>query len=594
MSVHPEGFEDGWADRFLSRRSVLRGGLLGGAGLAAAALIGCGDDDDDDDDDATPAGGGAATATATSAGGEATAMPATGGIKRGGTFVQSNTNSISDIPDPHTSLAYAWFTWTLVGEGLVKWANDASAVEPILLEGWEVAPDGLELVMNVREGVKWQNLPPVNGRAFDAEDVAYNLNRIAGFLNLPEDEGKVLHRKSGLAGMTEAVAVDANNVRVSFEAPTSPFMAGLTNGRNSMVPREFPGDVAFEYNTVVGTGAFILDKYSNEETAIFRANPDYWREGQPYLDEYEWVWVPDAVTQRVAFAQGEIDFISGSTPGARADVENLSKDAVLQTWPFNSWAHLRFNVGIRPFDDPRVRKALQRVVDVKAIGDAQVGEGFYQFTGPLASGFADAIQPAELATLPGWRADKEADIAEAMKLMAAAGFPDGAIDFPMLASAGTTATEIPIRVTDQWRSVWPDLNVTIDQTADSASFGRRQGEGDFDMVSYGIFAEGDAQLELQSQYGTGGGRNYAKFSDARTDELLEKALHEIDIEERRETLIELQHYLIEEHLSIITMYITFAAWYQQPWVRGFEPTGPSGGNGSFDYGREAYKIWLDK
>ena len=145
-----------------------------------------------------------------------------------------------------------------------------------------------------------------------------------------------------------------------------------------------------------------------------------------------------------------------------------------------------------------------------------------------------------------------------------------------------------------WKSVWPDMDVTIDQTADAATFGKRQGEGDFDMVSYSLFAEGDAQLEMQSQYGTKGGRNYGKFSDAKVDELLKEALHELDTEKRRETLLYLQHYIIDEQMPIITKFISYAAWHQQPWVPGFEPTGPSGGNGSFDFGREAYKMWLDK
>ena len=589
MSANHGGFEDGWTDRFLSRRSVLRGGLLGGAGLAAAALIGCGDDDDDDD--SAPAGGGAA---ATAAGGQSTPAPTTGDIKRGGTFRDAKFFSITDVPDPHTSTAIAWVTWTWMGEAAVQWSNDATEILPVLVESWEYSPDGLELTLNVREGVKWHNKPPVDGRAFDAEDVAYNLTRIAGKLGLAIDEGKVFHRKSGLVGMIDAVPVDNRTVKVSFEFPSSPFMAGLTNGRNGLAPREFPEQVPFDYGTIVGTGAWVLDSFSNEEKAVFTANPDYWREGQPYMDSVEWLWVPDRVTTQVAFSQGQIEWVAASTPAARANVEKLAEDPVLIAFPFNSWNHVKFNATRPPFTDPRVRRAVHLVIDRHVLGDAQLGQGFYDITGPIASGFRDAIKVPELETLPGWRREKGEDIAEAKRLLDAAGFPNGELDFGILASATAASVEVPVRVIDMLQTVWPDMQPAVDQAGDNASFGQRQGKAEFDVVSYTNFAEGDAVLDAQTQMHTDGGRNYGKFSDPKTDELVEKALRQIDDEERRETLLELQHYIIEEQMPAAPTYIAYAAAYQQPWVRGFEPTGPSGGSVNFDYGREAYKIWLDK
>ena len=481
-----------------------------------------------------------------------------------------------------------------MSESLVVWNNDVTEILPVLVESWEHSEDGLELTLNGRQGVKWHNKPPVNGRAFDAEDLAYNLKRIAGMLGLPEDEGKVFHRKSGLVGMTDAVAVDDHTVKVSFEFPSSPFMAGLTNTRNTMVPREFPQQVPFEFGTFIGTGAWMLDSIQDEILAVFKAHPDYWREGQPYMDEVEWLWLPDVVSAQAAFAQGQLEHIAAASPIARANIEKLTKDAVLVVWPFNSWYHLKFNATRQPFTDPRVRVALHLVTDRKSIADQQLGDGFWQDTGPLASGFAEALKPDELLTMPGWRAEKDEDIAEAKRLMDAAGHPTGAVQFGVFTGAGATSAEVPVRVIDMWQKVWPDMQLTVDQAADTAVFGTRQGRSDFDIVSYTNYAEGDAVLDAQTQMHTSGGRNYGKFSDPKADELVEKAVRQIDTEERRETLLELQHYIIEEQMPAIPTYIAFAAAYQQPWLKGFEPTGPSGGAVIVDYGREAYNIWLDK
>lgn len=113
-------------------------------------------------------------------------------------------------------------------------------------------------------------------------------------------------------------------------------------------------------------------------------------------------------------------------------------------------------------------------------------------------------------------------------------------------------------------------------------------------MQYSIFGEGDAQIELASNYGTTGGRNYGKFSDPKVDEMLETAFRQFDLEERKDTLLDLQHYLIDEQLPIITLYIGYAAAYLQPWMKGFQHGGALGGSTGFDFGREAYAIWLDK
>ena len=591
MAIDETNYWTRMADARTSRRRLLRGAALGGAGLAAAALVGCGGEDEEAPAPAaTVTGGGAAGGTATAT---ATAA-AKDEIKRGGTYRRHLTAAQTDVPDPHTSLAQAWSTWTYIGEALVQWSNDASEILPVLMESWEYSGDGLELVLNVRQGVKWHNKPPVNGRAFDAEDVVYNLKRIADMLKLPADEGKVFHRKSGLVGMTDAVAVDDHTVKVSFEFPSSPFVPALTNGRNSMVPREFPEQVAFEFGTIIGTGAWVMETFQDEQTAVLPANPEYWRKGQPYMDRVEWLWLPDAVSAQAAFAQGQVEFIDAASPTVRANIEKLAKDAVLVSWPFNSWNHFRFNTTRDPFGDPRVRLALHLVYDRKRLEDSQLGEGFWQSSGPSPSGFVDALQPDELAKMPGFRDEKDEDIAEAKRLMDAAGYPTGGVRFTMMPGTGGSYQEAAIRVFDMWQAVWPDMDVTMDLPADNAAFGKRQGQGDFDSIAYTFFAEGDIALDAHAQMHTKGGRNYGKFSDPKADELIDKALRQINAEERRETLLELQHYIIEEQMPAIPRNIAYAAAYIQPWVRGFEPTGPSGGSTGFDFGREAYKIWLDK
>ena len=568
---------------------MLRGGLLGGAGLAAAALIGCGDDDDDD---AAPAGGGGATATA--AGGQTTPAPTTGAIKRGGTFRDAKFFSITDVPDPHTSTAIAWVTWTWMGEAAVQWSNDATEILPVLVESWEYSPDGLTLTLNAREGVKWHNKPPVTGARSTPRTSPTTSRAIAGKLGLAIDEGKVFHRKSGLVGMIDAVPVDNRTVKVSFEFPSAPFMAGLTNGRNGLAPREFPEQVPFDYGTIVGTGAwgsrFLLERgkggLHGEPGLLAR---------RPALHGRRRMAVGARPSHHAGGVLAGADRVgcgihtrgprkrreAGGRPGAdRLPVQQLEPREV-QCHPSAVHRPARAEGGAPGDRPPRARRRAARQRLLRHYRADRLG-------------LRDAIKVPELETLPGWRREKGEDIAEAKRLMDAAGFPSGELEFGILASATAASVEVPVRVIDMLQTVWPDMQPAVDQAGDNASFGQRQGKAEFDVVSYTNFAEGDAVLDAQTQMHTDGGRNYGKFSDPKTDELVEKALRQIDDEERRETLLELQHYIIEEQMPAAPTYISYAAAYQQPWVRGFEPTGPSGGSVSFDYGREAYKIWLDK
>ena len=185
MSANHEGFEDGWAGQLLSRRSVLRGGLLGGllggAGLAAAALIGCGDDDDDDDGGDDGGGGDAATATATTA--QATAAPA-GGM----TPTSGQTYTVAGVPtytyqhlDPAAAVWTAGFTWPTHAMLVTLDASSPDradwTVKPGFAESWEQDGDSA-YVFHLRQGVKFHNIDPAYGREATSADVKFSLDRI--------------------------------------------------------------------------------------------------------------------------------------------------------------------------------------------------------------------------------------------------------------------------------------------------------------------------------------------------------------------------------------------------------------------------------
>ncbi len=157
-----------------------------GAGLAATALVGCGDDDDDDDTDsnggnptavptATTAGDPTAAPTAT-AESTATATPEADIIKRGG-HVNIRTGGVRSL-DPH------YDTWPAcsatvgnVFNALLKFTPDFTEIVPDIATGMPEQPDDLTFVLKIRPDVTWQDIAPVSGRAFTAEDAKWSIER---------------------------------------------------------------------------------------------------------------------------------------------------------------------------------------------------------------------------------------------------------------------------------------------------------------------------------------------------------------------------------------------------------------------------------
>ena len=207
--------------RRASRRGVLSVGLLG-AGSAALALA-CGGSKGGSKTSELSTGTGAAVVTATARAEEQ--------AKRGGTFTAYRTTKFLEH-DMHTALAGT--VWHLIGNRAVTLEPWKGELQGELAEKWEIPGDGTELIMKVRPGVKIHNKPPANGREWTAEDLAFNINRIAGKYD-PQNIARY-QRASTLTGLNKAEAVDKTTVKITMDRPSSAFFRGLAEIRNMMMP----------------------------------------------------------------------------------------------------------------------------------------------------------------------------------------------------------------------------------------------------------------------------------------------------------------------------------------------------------------------
>ena len=559
----------------VSRRSVLEGIGVGALGLAGAALIGCGGG-------STGAGGDAGAGTAGGAASnqpKGTGLPLTAPVvqgkeRPGGAFIQNVTSTYTQH-DPHTALATN--IWHIIGEKGLEPDPQTAAIRPHVLTSWEVAdPSGTTLVFKVKPGIKIQNVAPWSGREVTAEDVAWNLERISGKygerLKIPAAS---FQRASMVANLAKAEAVDPTTVKVTLSKPNSSFFNGLMDTRVPFAPKEMDDIGWTDPMKMAGIGSFQITEWVKDQKMGYKKNPAYFRPNEPHFDTFTQTVIPDRASSVAAFISGQSNMISSLNQLEIEQIKKSKPDANLYTWIDSNWHHFRPNVEFGPFKDVRVRKAFQLAIDYTQIMDGFFGSG-WGYQASLNPGFPEGWKPEKVKSQPGYNPDtKAADRAEAQKLMTAAGFPNGkGVDFQMIFqnTSGTAYPENAQRFQSQMSQVFPEMKIGLRPYADNASFSVPQARGDFQMLCYVITAAPDAVIELQSQYYTGGSRNYGKFSNKDLDAAIDKAQVELKTDARAAILDDVQGKFLTEWVPMYVLGAQPARVMLQGNVAGFDTT----------------------
>ena len=396
---------DRWFSPAVSRRTLLRGGLLGGVGLAAAALIGCGGDDDDDDDDGATTGGttGGSTTTTTSTTQTSTSsdpddgddaatddngdepagegmyvkdpdlpypyqFPEPAGLtpKPGGIMRIAATWNVATM-DPTASAAGGTITApNMVYNRLLGMVGGPRKnpftieLEPELASSWERTPDGGTFSFVIRDDIKWQNVAPLSGRQFTSADVKYAYDRYS-------EEG--VH-KSYWTNVSAIETPDDTSMTFQMSKITADFILPLASRYQTIFPRELVENGTIS-EQVVGTGPMILEEAEAGSHAVFAKNPDYF-EREVLLDGVEFRLRQDYTARLAGFRVGQFDYVYGLAP----NIVQLGK--ILETNPdvqinftpvVNGTSPFGMNLSNPKFADERVRQALTLGIDTALIAD---------------------------------------------------------------------------------------------------------------------------------------------------------------------------------------------------------------------------------
>jgi peptide/nickel transport system substrate-binding protein len=279
-------------------------------------------------------------------------------------------------------------------------------VVPDLAESWEIAPDGLTYTFHLRDDVRWQDVPPVSGRPFTADDVVATFEAVK---QRPATHAWML------APVTSITAPDERTAVFTLDRPYSPLLEYLAYHFNMVLPREGV-EGRFDLATqAIGTGPFLLASHTPDVEWVLRRNPGYFVQGRPYLDEIRRPILTDTAAITAALRSGRLDV--GTTSDVNVAEELRSRGFTVIETP-GAPVSFYLNPTVEPFDDPRVRQAVVQAIDWVGMGENIRGR--FNLTSILRPDTsAAALTRDEVLAL------RPFDAEGARRLLAEAGLPGG-------------------------------------------------------------------------------------------------------------------------------------------------------------------------
>ena len=427
--------------------------------------------------------------------------------------------------------------WVLTNlyDTLLAPTNDGVGVQPGLATKWEVAADGKTVTLTLRKGVKF-----ADGTNLAASDVKWSLDRAR--------DPKAGAWNSTLASI-DTIDASGDTVTLKLKNPDPTILPALATFNAAILPQKqfeaSPGATPDEKAKAfaehpVGTGPFIMTEWKRGVSMTLKRNPNYWKTAEdgkplPYLDEVDFLVIPDDATRLLKLKAGEID---GTEFVPYARVKELQSDPAIrmELWPSTRVAYLTMFCGPKfkdgsdnPLSNAKVRRALNYAVNKDAIiavttlGLGKPMKSFMSTTTPLF--VAGDMYPY--------------DLAKAKALLAEAGFPNGfETSIYSLSGNGDDANNLAA-VQQMWAAI--GVKLRIDQVDNATRTAKYRAE-DFAMRTAAWTNDISDPSEITSYFAYFPNIHslHSSWQDKSVDSLFEKSQQEIDPAKRADEYKQIQ------------------------------------------------------
>jgi peptide/nickel transport system substrate-binding protein len=492
-----------------------------------------------------------------------------GEAKRGGTLVV-RSGPLRGI-DPHLE------TWAAALQvihqtynALLKFNHDGTKILPDLAETWEQRDD-VTYVFRLRQGVKFHNVPPVNGRELTSEDVKYSIER-----QMTNQPGKFQHAYFFLDKLATIQTPDKYTIVFKTREPYAPFLNYIASPWTVIVAREVVDKHGDLQRHAIGTGPFIMQEYRREQEAVFVKNPAYFKKGLPYLDEVRLQYVIDPVAATAAFRGQQTDIsllefadvpsIKSSNPKIAVASITTMFPIVLRTRPYDEQRPNK-----PPFSEKKVRQAIQAAIKQEEFIEIVRSGWGITMTGPVPTYRKPWALPAS--------ARPEFDPNKAKRLLAEAGYASGFETELIVGSPGDNVKSAQV-VKDQLAKVGIQVNL---KPMEMAQYYNKSYSYDYSMSVHTALTGEEPEEAFRPYYGANS--TYYRWGNKEIQRLIDEQSKLVDQKKRVEMVHLIQRMLLDDAPNVF-LYTPIAHYGVQPWVKNY--TVPINA-----YDQRYEEIWLD-
>src|SRR5438105_1470249 len=462
----------------------------------------------------------------------------------------------------------------------LKRTESLETLVPELAEKWSWQDNFRNLVFFLRKDVKWHD-----GKPFTSRDVKFTFDMLR---EAPEAQAKlrINPRKDWYANIEAVEAADPHTVVFRLKRPQPSLLLMLASGYTPIYATHVP--LASYRTGCIGTGPFKLKEWRKGEFVEYVKNPDYFVKGRPYLGGLRYLIIGERGTATAALQAGRVHTaFPGQTPKPIAERLKKAVPQLVMT-PVNTSVvdHLVVNTQKPPFDNAKVRLALSRAIDRRALIDA-----VYQGGAVLGASMASppygvwGLLDKDIRALPG--NGKAADEkARARTLLAEAGFgPNAPLRLEMLTRALPDFLDVAAFVINELKHVGVEASI---RQVESSQWHPLQTRGDFQI---GIERTGiepdDPDANFYENYGCGSPRNYPRYCDEEIARLIDQQSQELDPAKRLALVQVIQRKLEEAAVRPVLGWRLdyYTVW---PYVKNLVPH-----QSIYSWGR-MQEVWLDK
>ncbi|HGT2665619.1 TPA: ABC transporter substrate-binding protein [Raoultella planticola] len=455
-------------------------------------------------------------------------------------------------------------------EGLVS-VSPAGEIEPRLAEKWE-NKDNTVWTFHLRPGVTWSD-----GTAITAQDIVWSWQRLVSpltaspYSSYPGNmhianaqeiaEGKKAPETLGVK------AVDDATLEVTLTQPNAALLAMLAHP--SLVPIDKVlvnrfGEQWTKPEHIVTSGPYKLSAWVVNERIVAERNPRYWDNEHTVINKVTWLPIHSEAADVNRYKAGEIDIVYTVPINQFAQLKKTMGDQ-LNVSPQLATYYYEFNTTRPPFNDPRVRLALNMALDKDIIAEKVLGQGqrpAWLISQPDIGGVK--LQNPDYAS---WPRDKR--IAEAKKLLSEAGYSDShPLVFNLLYNTSESHQRVAIAASSMWKK---NLGVEAKlQNQEWKTMLDTMHTHNFDAVRYAWIADYDDAATFLNNFRTGDSENTSQYSNPAYDEALKNAAKASDGVARGKYYQQAED-LLAKDVPAVPVYHYVRTHLVKPWVGGFTP-----------------------